>query len=318
MSPKGVIDLKRVIMIHIFIINAYAGDDRFSAGLRNHLSKRTDIKYYILHSRSRENETELAREVMNLFEGEDIRIYSCGGSGTFRNVLQGVDDLSKVELAFYPKGLTNDFLKCFGDKEKYFRDIDNLIDGVPVLIDYIETNHGRALNTFSVGIDTVQVEETNFFRPMLLFGKNIPYYLGFLAAIVKYVPIDAEVIADGQKYTGRFTEAFLSNGFVIGGALWMDESADYNDGKGRFVLFRNMKVLERVKALYQCVRKNIKILDKYGVLGYVSDMTVRRSDGVPFVADFDGELQPPQREWSARIIHNGLQFVVPKEVLSDE
>lgn len=305
-------------MVHIFIINAYAGNDNFSAGLRNHLSKRTDITYYIFHSRSRENETEIAREVINLFEGEDIRIYSCGGSGTFRNILAGIDDLSKVELAFYPKGLTNDFLKVFGEKEKYFKDIDNLIDGIVTPIDYINTNHGKALNTFSLGLDTIQVSKSDFYRPMMVFGKRTPYFLGYIAALFRFSPYDVEIEFDGKKRTGRFTEVFLGNGCVIGGTLWMDECADIADGLGRLVLFKCDRAIQRLTGLLTCAKKDISSIQKYGTVGYTSGLAIRRRDGVPLVVDFDGELQPAQREWKVEIVQKGLKFVIPKGVLSDE
>ena len=38
-----------------------------------------------------------------------------------------------------------------------FYDIDALIDGDVVNIDYIKTNHGVALNTFSLGLDSLQI-----------------------------------------------------------------------------------------------------------------------------------------------------------------
>ena len=56
-------------------------------------------------------EKEIVERIAQYFKGEKVRIYSCGGSGTFRNILNSVSDLSNVELAYYACGLTNDFLK---------------------------------------------------------------------------------------------------------------------------------------------------------------------------------------------------------------
>lgn len=301
-------------MVHIFIINAYAGSEKFSAGLRNHLSERTDIKYYILHTRHKENETDLAREVLNLFEGEKIRIYSCGGSGTFRNILAGIDDLSKVELAFYPKGLTNDFLKSFGDDAQLFKDIDNLIDGEVVNIDYIKTNHGPALNTFSLGLDSIQVSKMDDYRAMSVFGRNMPYFLGFVVAIFKAMPYEMEISIDGKKRIGRFSEIFFGNGGVIGGSLWFEEETHITDGLGRIVLFRSMLFPELIKAIIKSTKKDVADIGDYGYAGYVSHFSVKRRDGVPFIVDLDGDLQPPHREWNVEIVNKGLQFVVPKGV----
>lgn len=305
-------------MVHIFIINANAGDESFSAGLRNHLAERKDIKYYILHTRRDQSETALAQEVLSLFEGEEIRIYSCGGSGTFRNIMAGVDDLSKVEFAFYPRGLTNDFLKTFGDNEKYFRDIDNLIDGKVTMIDYIKTNHGTALNTCSFGLDAVQVSKEIDYSAMIVLGKEIPFLLGFLAAVLRYSPFEIELEIDGVKRTGKFTEVILANGGVIGGALWFDENVDYTDGKGRLALIDNINFINRIRCLFTAAKKNLKGLEKFGTMTYASKMSIKRTDGLPLAIDFDGELQKPQERWDVEIVHKGLKFVVPKEVAADE
>ena len=40
-------------------------------------------------------------------------------------------------MAFYPCGLTNDFIKCFSGKEKRFHQIEELINGDVISVDYI-------------------------------------------------------------------------------------------------------------------------------------------------------------------------------------
>ena len=301
-------------MVHIFIINAHAGMEKFSAALRNHLSKRTDIKYYILHTRRHLDEIELVKQVLSLFEDEAIRIYSCGGSGTFRNILAGLEDPSGVEIAFFPKGFTNDFLKSFGEKRNLFDDIDNLIEGQAIPIDYIKTNHGPALNTFSLGLDTIQVQKMNEFRSMSVFGKNVPYFLGFIFAIFKSLPFELEVEIDNTKHTGRFQEIFFGNGGVIGGSLWFEKKTSITDGKGRIVLFRMMPTPKIIKNLMKLIKKDVDNIADCGYAGYTDHITVRRRDGVPFIVDLDGDLQPPQEEWQVSIVKGGLNFVVPKGV----
>ena len=63
-----------------------------------------------------------------------------------RNMLNGLDDFSNVEVAFFPCGMTNDFLKVLGGEEP-FKNIDALINGKTVPVDYIKTNYGVAINT---------------------------------------------------------------------------------------------------------------------------------------------------------------------------
>lgn len=302
-------------MVHVFIINSHAGGKKFSAGLRNHLSKRSDINYYIVHTRQDHDESQLVKEVLNLFEGEEIRIYSCGGSGTFCNIMNGISDFSKVELAFYPKGYTNDFLRVFGDKEILFEDVDKLIDGEVVMIDYIKTNHGVCLNTCSCGVDSLQVVKHREFLPLSLFGAHIPYSAALWYALLAVKPFDYEVEYDGKKEVGKYIEVFFGNGGVIGGDLWMDDDMNYTDGLGKYLAIRYVNRRSMFNAIHN-IRKNAtwKIPQLSGNT-LTKGVTVRRRDGAAFIMDFDGEPQPPQVEWKIEIVKKGLPFVVPTGAL---
>lgn len=302
-------------MIHIFIINSHAGSKSFSAELRNHLASRIDINYYILHTRRSRTETELIKEVISLFEGEKIRIYSCGGSGTFCNILNGISDFSKVELAFFPKGLTNDFLRSFKNQQELFDDIDALIDGDVVKIDYIKTNHGSALNTFSVGFDSLQIRKTEEFRPLSIFGNKFPYNLAIIIAVLFAKPIDFEIEIDGEVQIGRFAEVFFGNGGVLGGMLYFDLDMNYMDGMGYY----GYKKFDGRMRLFRTLRSLMKLNpDRKNYIDFAQlsdkEITIRRRDGAKFEVDFDGEIQEPQFEWTVKMEKQALPFVVPKGI----
>lgn len=299
-------------MVHVFIINSHAGNKKFSAGLRNHLAKRTDINYYIVHTRQDHDESQLVKEVLNLFEGEEIRIYSCGGSGTICNIINGISDFSKVEIAFYPKGYTNDFLRVFGDKKKLFEDIDSLIDGSVMMVDYIKTNHGICLNTCSCGVDSLQVVKHREFLPLALFGTSIPYKVALMYAILFVKPCDYEVEYDGKKDVGKYIEVFFGNGGVLGGNLWMDDDMAYCDGLGKYISIRYEGRIPMFKAISHIRKKAIWRVPQLVGNVLTRSVTIRRRDGAAFIMDFDGEPQPPQVEWKMEMIKRGLPFVMPK------
>lgn len=187
-------------MLHIFIINSHAGNGKFAAGLRKHLAKNhSDLAYYIFHTRKAKDERNLILEILELFGKEKMRIYCCGGSGTISNAIYGVEDFSNLEFAFSPRGFTNDFLKVFGSDEEKFHDIDELIDGKVTYVDYIKTNHGNCLNTFSLGLDSEQVRRMEQFRDISILGKNTPYILGFSYAVLFSKPEELEISVPGQK-----------------------------------------------------------------------------------------------------------------------
>ena len=301
-------------MIHIFIINSNAGSEKFSASLRNHLSNIKNIRYYILHTRKNQRERELVRQVMELFEGEYIRIYSCGGSGTFCNILNGVSDYSNVEFAFYPKGFTNDFLKVFNEDRQYFDDIDNLIDGDVVPIDYIQTNHGVCLNTFSIGLDSVQVKKMDEYRLGSVFGRDVPYIAGLIYAIFSSKPEKFEISIDGEDFSCTTSQIFFGNGGTIGGSLNFERNPEITDGMAVYSVCNAMNTARMIPCLINLMRKKNEKIASFSRYGHARSITVRRSDGLPFSMDFDGELQPEYREWKAEIVRRGINFVIPKGV----
>ena len=182
-------------MKHIFIVNPYAGNMTFANNLRQQLEKIKDFEYFLFNSRYTGNETELTRKIVDFFPDEQLRIYACGGSGTLRNVLEGVGENPHVELASYPCGMTNDFLKVFCQEDRArFYDIAELINGETILVDSILTNHGRAINTFSCGMDAEIMRYIATQHPVRTVGIQIPYSAYIFEALLRLKKMDHMMI----------------------------------------------------------------------------------------------------------------------------
>ena len=108
-------------MLHIFIINPFAGRKTFADDLRTKLASIEGLEYFVFNTRYAGYETELVKKIQRIFEGEMLRFYCCGGSGTIRNMLNGFDDLSDVEVAFFRVDLQTTFLRCSEKKSIGFR-----------------------------------------------------------------------------------------------------------------------------------------------------------------------------------------------------
>ena len=157
-------------MTHIFIVNPYAGEKTFADDLRRKLKEIKNLKYFVFNTKRAGDEEALVRRILHIFQDEELRFYCCGGSGTMRNMLNGFDDLEKAEIAFFPCGLTNDFLKVFGENEARFHQIEELIEGDVIQVDYIRTNHGVALNQFSTGLDSSHAIKFEEYRSLAALG----------------------------------------------------------------------------------------------------------------------------------------------------
>ncbi len=305
--------------VHIFIVNSSAGGKRFSSEIRKTLSEKKDLDYYVFNTRVDYNAQDILKEVERIFKGRKIRVYACGGSGNFCNVLNGIEDFENVELGFCACGLTNDFLKCFSRKDRRkFEDLDALIEGKSIKVDYIQSDKYRCVNTFSVGLDSYFTQQMDRFRITGVFGKIVPYLLSLLFSIFGSPAHPYEIEIDNQILRGRYSEVFFGNGGTIGGTLCFEKTPDFRDGKGIYYIIKKMNIFEQMLGLTNLSLKNTSALNYKSTFGYAESISVKRRDGIAFQMDFDGELMPAQIEWNAKIVKAGLNFIIPKGVSWDE
>lgn len=301
-------------MTHIFIINPFAGHLTFADDLRTKLSKVKNLDYFVFNTRYKGYETELVRKILHIFEGEKLRFYCCGGSGTMRNMLNGFDCLDDVEVAFFPCGLTNDFLKNFGKDEARFHNIEELINGDVIKVDYIKTNHGIALNSLSSGMDSNCLRKMNDFRIARFISKDLPYTLATLYSIFVSSPHEYEITLDDEKINGKFAEIFIGNGCIFGGNMFFAPNTCVNDGKAISRIVGNKRAFTLIPVLMDLMNKKYHKLEKNMLCGECSKITIKRTSGSPFSINHDGDLINNVTVCEAEIVHKGLNFVVPKGV----
>lgn len=301
-------------MVHIFIINPFAGENNFADNLREKLKGIKNLNYFVFNTRYKGYESELVRKILHIFEGEKLRFYCCGGSGTMRNMLNGFDDLSKAEIAFFPCGLTNDFLKVFGKDEPRFSNIEELINGDVIKVDYIKTNYGVSLNTLSTGLDSNCLIKMNDFRIWRYVGNAMPYTLATLYSIFVSKAQEYEVWCDDELFAGRFAEIFMGNGCVFGGNMFFAENTAIDDGKGIFRFIGNKRGFPLLVPLRVIIGKKYDKHNSVMTCRECRKISFSRIDGEPFAINQDGDLIKNVTHCEAEIVHKGLNFVVPKGV----
>ncbi len=305
-------------MLHIFIVNPYAGNMDFAKSLREKLSTIPELSYFIFNTRSAGYEKEIVGKLQHFFSDEKLRFYCCGGSGTMRNMLNGFQNFDNVEIAYFPCGLTNDFLKVFGEDEKRFYDIEELIHGEILDIDYIKTNHGIALNTLSLGMDTDFNEKLKNWQLLKSFGANVPYILAMLHALVltKSQNYEIQIGEEESRKNEAVTELFFGNGHMLGGILHFDDNADIRDGKALCRYLRSRTGLRNIPIAKALATNNQKKLASYSQIAtdYCERLSIRKQDGTSFSLSFDGEMVYNIKECRAEVVRQGLHMVVPKGV----
>lgn len=301
-------------MVHIFIVNPYAGQKTFADDLRSKLEGIKGLNYFVFNTRYAGYEREVVKKIQHIFEDEKLRFYCCGGSGTMRNMLNGFDDLANVEIAFFPCGLTNDFLKMFGEDEARFHQIEELIKGDVISVDYIRTNYGVSLNTLSCGFDSAFADKLERYRLLSAFGAQVPYVSALLYALFVSKSQEYEIYLDDKKLEGTYAEVFFGNGSMFGGNMRFAPETCINDGKGIYFIAPPMKGVGALPIVTALIAGKEEKLNKRVYRGEGQRIKIRRTDGSPFAMNFDGELEEVHKEWEAEIIRKGLHLVVPKGV----
>ena len=300
-------------MIHIFIVNPYAGQKTFADDLRSKLKNIKGLNYFVFNTRYAGYETEIVKDILNIFEDEELRFYCCGGSGTFRNMINGFDNIAKAQIAFFPCGLTNDFLKVFGEDESRFYNVEELIYGDVIDIDYIKSNQGIMLNSFSTGLDSKVLASLEEYRLLSAFGGQIPYMCSVLREAFFANNREYIIQLDDKELIGRFSEIFFCNGYVFGGNMYFDNAADVTDGKGLYCLVPACNGFSFLRHMLYTIQRNIGKLHSATNFGYCSRIKIQRRDGKPFHINQDGDIFLGNI-WEASIVRKGLHLVVPKGV----
>lgn len=308
-------------MIHVFIVNPMAGNMHFAEALRKEISRYSDIEYYIFDTRNAGYEGELIKKIQHIFEDEKIRIYCCGGSGTLRNIVNDIENLDNVEVAFFPCGLSNDFLKIFSNEDqKRFTSLDELIHGEVLDIDYIRVNNKNiAINSVSAGIDGKFLNLIDDYRFLNSLGNQVPYLWCLFVSLFKAGTMKCEVTTSEKHYLDDFTEIYFGNGNVLGSNLYIYDNPDVTDGKGKYMFLRSdaRKFWSIPIALKMLKRKN-RELEYIAEYGEDNCIYIRRMDDGPIQYNADGEIITIGGTAKIEIVKKGLHFIVPKGVTINE
>lgn len=309
-------------MVHIFIVNPQAGIIDRTETVRAHLERRKDIKSIMFITEEPGSERKFMREMLDIFDDEPVRIYICGGSGTLSNAIDVIrdDEFDNVEVAFYPCGYTNDYLKNFGDTRNLFNNIDELIDGKPVYVDLIkcisddnEDNIHHELLFSAMGI-IANVERA--VRKLRLIGGVSPDFMYTSASIasIPFTPsVEFELYIDGVDYSREYKQIYIANSICLGGHHFpIRQNIDCRDGYMNALLIKKLPAWKALQ-YYADFAKGVigeKRPEDTKILT-CKELYVKRKDGKPMYINSDGELEKVV-SWKMTMEPSKLKFVIPQ------
>ena len=214
-------------MRHIFILNPSAGREDRTPMLRGDIlaaAERCNIKPEIVVTKYKGYATKFVKET--LYEtGELCRFYACGGDGTINEVVNGAAGHTNAQLACYPCGTGNDFVKIFDNRDA-FLNFDRLIKGDTMPVDVIDAGGYRSINIFSTGIDARVAHWVCKNKRKVPVGGKVPYDDALLITFFRRLDRYYEVEIDGKRYDDDYYIIVAASGRYYGGGYYAVPEAE--------------------------------------------------------------------------------------------
>lgn len=218
-------------MKHLFIVNPTAGGRDKTPEVRRRVER-------VFENRQEEYEIYVTKSAMDAPEkirraacgGEPIRVYACGGDGTFNECVCGAAGLENVAVCPYPTGTGNDFCRMFGEESGLYRDLEALVDGGEHPIDLIECNGRYSANICSVGIDARIGTEVHKYSHIPLIGGATGYVVSAVVNVFKGISRQMRIHSGSFRAEGEQTLVCACNGRFYGGGFNPSLTARPDDG----------------------------------------------------------------------------------------
>ncbi|MBR1539135.1 MAG: ATP-binding protein [Bacteroidales bacterium] len=184
--------------------------------------------------------TRFVRIYCDLHPHAKVCFVACGGTGTLNEVASGLVGFADKQLAYLAFGATNDFIKCFPDRD--FCSLRRILAGEERKVDILRVNDSYSINVVNIGFDAVVASTANH---MVETGRvRHAYDIGIAHAVLTSRRNRIQVIADGQRMNRRkLMLCTLSNGRYCGGEFFCAPRADVSDGLAEVCLVRPMLLL---------------------------------------------------------------------------
>ena len=218
-------------MKHLFIVNPVAGASDKTEEVR----RKAEAAF-----RGREDEFEIyvTKAPMDAPEkirreaaaGKELRVYACGGDGTFNECVCGAAYQPHVAVCPFPTGTGNDFCRMFGEEKDLFRDLDALLAGSVRPIDVIDCNGRTSVNICSVGIDERIGCDVHKYSGLPLVGGAGGYIVSAVVNVFKGINRPMRVRCGEYSGEGGYALIAACNGRFYGGGFNPSLHARPDDG----------------------------------------------------------------------------------------
>ncbi len=219
-----------------FIYNPTAGKgkaQRFREAIEAKL-KALGVAYTFWETCGQRDATRIARELTRKGETD---IIAMGGDGTVNEVLNGLEDPSKVNLGLIPCGSGNDFAGAIGIPTTPEGSLEILLNEQPKYTDYMDCSGVRGLNVIGAGIDVEVLKRC--YKAKVLKG-SLNYFVSMVISLIQFQFYDFNAKMNGKSADHVGLIVCACNGKRFGGGISICPDAVYDDGMLDVVMVENV------------------------------------------------------------------------------
>ncbi len=220
-------------MKHIFVVNPEAGAKSALEAIKEELKKLGVLESSEIYvTTSALDATKFVSERCDKEPNEALRFYACGGDGTINEVAAGLVGKPNGELAIYPCGSGNDYVKCVGGRER-FMNIGELMSAPSKPIDMMSVCGRYCINVCNFGFDAVVAQTMIDVKHKKVIGGNNAYRYGVFKAILKGRRNRCRAFVDGEEISspeGKMLLCTVANGQYVGGEFKCAPRSENDDG----------------------------------------------------------------------------------------
>ena len=296
-------------MKHLFIVNPVAGGKDKTAEVRAKAERafQTRAESYELYVTKAPMDAvdKIRREAAS---GEELRVYACGGDGTFNECVNGAALLPNVAVCPFPTGTGNDFCRTFGEEQELFRDLDAILNGDVHPIDLIDCNGRYSVNICSVGIDARIGTSVHKYTKYPLVNGPASYVVSVIANVFQGISRPMTIRCGGQTIRGPQSLACACNGQFYGGGFHPSLTARPDDGVLDIFVVKKVSLPVFAALIGKYAAGKAAELSKY-VFNAQSD-SLEIDFETEDVVNLDGEAMYA-KEVRMKLIPGALRLIVP-------
>ena len=297
-------------MKHLFIVNPTAGGkdctEEVRAKVESIFSGRNE-KYEIYVTKYAMDAPGKIRE--DAAYNDEVRVYACGGDGTFNECITGVAGLDNAAVCPFPTGTGNDFCRMFGDEQDKYRDLAALVDGSVRTIDLIQCNGRYSANICSTGIDARIGVDVHKYDKLPLLGGSMAYIASTVVNVLKSINTKMHVVADGYDVDAKHALVCACNGRFYGGGFNPSLKARPDDGVMDVYIIKKVSLFTLARLIGKYAAGHADDFPKY--ITHIQPERVDIFFDEPQTVQCDGEGMEANHVYF-RMVPGAVKLIVPR------